>query len=187
MRMTLLAAVLAAIGLWIATLYNRLVRLRNRADNAFSTVDVQLKQRCDLIPAVVAAVKGYMAHERSVLQRLIELRARTVDASLSQWERIEVDRAITPLLRQVMARVEDYPELQASQQVEQLQRTLNEVEAQIAAARRTYNAAVTDLNVSMESFPTNLVAGSLGFERKPLFEAEAGEKAVPAVAATAGR
>jgi LemA protein len=86
-----------------------------------------------------------------------------------------------------MARVEDYPELQASQQVEQLQRTLNEVEAQIAAARRTYNAAVTDLNVSMESFPTNLVAGSLGFERKPLFEAEAGEKAVPAVAATAGR
>ena len=180
MKLLIVAAASGAVfGLWVVRVYNRLVRLRNAAENAFSTVDVQLKQRCDLVPNVVAAVKGYMEHERETLRRLTELRARAVSGELSNTERLEADTGMSRLLHRVMALVERYPELKASRSVDDLQRTLNEVEAQIAAARRTYNAAVTELNTGIDLFPTNLVAGTLGFSARPLFTADEAERTAP--------
>jgi len=171
--------VLVLALLFGVSLYNRLVRLRNGTDNAFGTIDVQLKQRCDLIPKIVDAVRGYMTHERGVLERLTELRARAAFADVSQAERLALDGQMSGLLRGLVARVEAYPDLKASETVLMLQRSLNEVEAQVAAARRTYNAAVTAYNTGIETVPANIVAGLFGFTRRPLFEASAEDRAVP--------
>ena len=168
---------LVLVLLVVVSLYNRLVRLRNGTDNAFGTIDVQLKQRCDLIPKVVDAVRGYMDHERGVLERLTELRARATDASPS--ERLALDGQMSGLLRGLVARAEAHPDLKASGTVLMLQRSLNEVEAQIAAARRTYNAAVTAYNTGIETVPANIIAGTFGFARRPLFEAASEDRAVP--------
>jgi len=173
------ALVLVLALLFGVSLYNRLVRLRNGTDNAFGTIDVQLKQRCDLIPKIVDAVRGYMTHERGVLERLTELRARAAFADVSQAERLALDGQMSGLLRGLVARVEAYPDLKASETVLMLQRSLNEVEAQVAAARRTYNAAVTAYNTGIETVPANIVAGLFGFTRRPLFEASAEDRAVP--------
>ena len=147
-------------------MYNRLIRSRNEADNAAGTVDVQLKQRCDLIPNVVATVRGYMDHERGVLEKLTALREQASGAGVSIEQRAALDGQMAGLLRGLMARVEAYPQLKASEPVLQLQRSLNEVEAQIAAARRTYNAAATAHNIVVETVPTNLLAGIFGFGRR---------------------
>lgn len=173
------ALVLVLALLFAVSLYNRLIRLRNGTDNAFGTIDVQLKQRCDLIPKVVEAVRGYMTHERGVLERLTELRARATAADTPPAERLAIDGQMSGLLRGLVARVEAYPDLKASETVLMLQRSLNEVEAQIAAARRTYNAAVTAYNTGIETVPANMVAGVFGFSRRPLFEASAEDRAVP--------
>ena len=171
--------------LLVVSLYNRLVRLRNGTDNAFGTIDVQLKQRCDLIPKVVDAVRGYMTHERGVLERLTELRARATATDTLPSERLALDGQMSGLLRGLVARVEAYPDLKASETVLMLQRSLNEVEAQIAAARRTYNAAVTAYNTGIETVPANIVAGAFGFARRPLFEASADDRAVPEIGSLA--
>jgi LemA protein len=180
--------VLVAIGLalLLVVTYNRLVSLRNGAANAFSTIDVQLRQRTDLVPRVVAAVKGYLDHERGTLERLTALRAEAVQEGLPDARRLALDSEMAVLLRRLFVRVEDYPELRASENVEQLQRTLNEVESQIAAARRAYNASATELNVAIESFPTLVVAPLLGFSAKPLFVAEAGDRVVPDTSGLSG-
>lgn len=175
------ALVLVLALLFGVSLYNRLIRLRNGTDNAFGTIDVQLKQRCDLIPKVVDAVRGYMSHERGVLERLTELRTQATAAGTSPAERLALDGQMSGLLRGLVARVEAYPDLKANGTVLMLQRSLNEVEAQIAAARRTYNAAVTAYNISIETVPANIVAGAFGFTRRPLFEASAEERAVPEI------
>ena len=179
MSIGLAALVLILIVLFVASLYNGLVRLRNGTDNAFGSIDVQLKQRCDLIPKVVDAVRGYMAHEQDVLAELTELRARATAAGTAPSERVALDGRMAGLLHGIVARVEAYPDLKASETVMMLQRSLNEVEAQIAAARRTYNAAVTAYNTAIETLPANLIAGTLGFARRPLFEASATDRAVP--------
>jgi LemA protein len=168
------AAAIALIG--FVRLYNRLVARRNAVDNAFGTMDVQLKLRCDLVPRVVDAVRGYMQYERGVLEQLTATRARATAGGLAPAARFALDAELGGLLTRVFATVERYPELKAAESVAMLQRTLNEVEAQIAAARRTYNAAVTDYNTRIETFPANLVAGLLGFSRRTLFEAAAGER-----------
>ena len=172
--------VVAAILLFVITLYNRLVRLRNGVENAFSSVDVQLKQRCDLIPKVVEAMRDYMSHERGTLDELTALRERAGAASTD--DRLKIDQQMAGMLRGLMVRAEAYPELKASDTVAMLQRSLNEVEAQIAAARRTFNAAVTAFNTAIEVFPANLLAGPFGFARRALFEARADERAVPTTA-----
>lgn len=161
--------------------FNRLVRLRNQAANAWSTIDVQLKRRCDLVPNLVTLVKGAMHHERSVLEHLTALRAQAAAPGVPGSERLALDGQMAGLLRGVMARVEAYPDLKANQAVLLLQRTLNEVEDQIAAARRTYNASATALNTLVESVPSNAVAWLFQFRRHPLFEASAHERAIPGV------
>ena len=169
--------VVVAAAIWAAGSYNRLVGLRNAVGNAFATIDVQLKQRCDLVPRVVAAVRGYMQHERDVLERLTTLRQEAVGAGGGDPAvRLALDSQMAGLLTHVFARVEQYPDLKAADTVLMLQRTLNEMEAQIAAARRAYNAAVTELNTAVESFPTALLAPLAGFSPQPLFEATAEDR-----------
>lgn len=179
-----------AIGAFVVVLgavrYNRLVANRNAVDRAFSTIDVQLKLRCDLVPRVVEAVRGYMQHERGVLERLTSLRAQATGAAIDPAARVALDAQMGGLLARVFAVAEQYPELKASSSVTMLQRTLNEVEAQIAAARRTYNAAVTDYNTSIQVFPANVIAGAFRFAERPLFEAAAEDRGTPTASAPAG-
>jgi LemA protein len=175
-------AALAVVLLAVAVAYNRLVSRRNGVDNAFATVDVQLKQRCDLIPNIVEAVRGYMSHERGVLERLTALRGQAVAAGVSPAQRFVLDGQMAGLLGGLVARVEAYPELKASETVLMLQRSLNEVEAQIAAARRTYNAAVTEYNTAIGTVPANVVAAAFGFGRRTFFEAAAGDRQPPPAA-----
>lgn len=178
----IVAGVIALIaGLKVLGIYNTLVRERNRCDNAFATIDVQLKQRCDLIPKLVDSVRGYMAHERGVLESLTQLRERASAPGLAADERVALDAQMGGLLRGIFARVEAYPQLKANETVLLLQRSLNEIESQIAAARRSYNAAVTIYNTSTETVPSNLIAGPFGFARRTLFEASGDDRAVPTV------
>jgi LemA protein len=167
---------LGLIAILIASTYNALVRLRNGTENAFGALDAQLKNRFDLVPNVVAAVGSYMQHERKLLESLTALRAQALGPGANADRRIELDGQVSQALRQLMVAVEAYPDLKASQQFDHLQRTLVEVESQIAAARRAYNAAVTALNNAVQAAPANLVAGMLGFARKPVLETPAAER-----------
>jgi len=176
-----------AAALALATVYNRLVRLRNAVENAFSTIDVQLKQRCDLVPRVVDAFRGYMHYERTVLEQLTALRERAMAGGLDTPARLGLDAQMGALLTQLFARVEAYPDLKAAQSVALLQRTLNDIEGQIAAARRAYNAAAAEYNTAIESVPANFVARPLGFSRRTLFEASAAEQAAPDLSSVLGR
>ena len=174
-----LAAIAVALLGFVMSLYNRLVRLRNGAENAFASVDVQLKQRCDLIPKMAEAMREYMGHEKGTFEQLTSLRERASAPGASADERMALDQQMSGLLRGLVVRAEAYPDLKASGTVTMLQQSLNEVESQIAAARRTFNAAVTSFNTGIEVFPANLLAGLFGFTRKPLFEASASERSVP--------
>ena len=165
-----IAAVATAVVAW-TRLYNRLVAARNSCDNAFATIDVQLKLRCDLVPRVVDAVRAYMQHERGVLDELTALRSRALADGVDAATRVTLDGRIGSLLTRVLAVAEQYPDLKAARPIALLQRTLNEVEAQIAAARRTYNAAATDYNTQIESFPAVVAARALGFRPRAPFEA----------------
>jgi LemA protein len=178
-----LAVAIAVVVLVLVRIYNRLIALRNATENAFGTIDVQLKQRCDLIPKVVDAVRGAMSHEQSTLERLVSLREQAARPGATPAERVALDGEMSGLLRGLVARVEAYPDLKANETVLMLQRSLNEVEAQVAAARRTYNAAVTGYNTAIETVPANLVAGLGGFTRRAVFEASAAEREVPQVGA----
>ena len=178
----IVAIAAVVVALFLIVHYNRLVRGRNGVENAFSTIDVQLKQRCDLIPKVVDAVRGYMGHERGVLEQLTALRSQASASGLPAAQRMALDGQMAGLLHGLIARVEAYPDLKASETVVMLQRSLNEVESQIAAARRTYNAAVTSYNITVETVPTNMVAGMFGFGRRALFEAAEPDRAAPQIA-----
>ena len=183
MAVGLIAAVaaLVIISLFLIVHYNRLIRGRNGCDNAFSTIDVQLKMRCDLIPKVVDAVRGYMQHERGTLDQLTALRNQASAPGVPADKRLALDSQMSGLLHGLIARVEAYPELKASESVVMLQRSLNEVESQIAAARRAYNAAATGYNNTTETVPTNLVARLFGFGRRSLYEGADVDRAVPTV------
>lgn len=175
----ILAAVAVVLFLFVMSLYNRLVRLRNGVENAFASIDVQLKQRCDLIPKVVEAMRQYMGHEKGTFEQLTALREQATAPGTSADERMALDQQMSGMLRGLIVRAEAYPELKASESVTMVQRSLNEVESQIAAARRTFNAAVTVFNTAIEVFPAVLLAGAFGFSRRGLFEAAAEERAVP--------
>ena len=151
-------------------LYNTLVGKKNQVENVFASVDALLKKRYDLIPNLVSAVKNYMQHERGTLTDITELRAKATSGQLSNDEKVDLDNKISKVLGGIMVAVENYPDLKASQNFLQLQGSLNEVEEQISAARRAYNATVTDYNNAVEMFPTNILAGMLNYQRKKVFE-----------------
>lgn len=160
---------IAVIIFWFVGVYNRLVGLRNRTDTQWAQIDVQLKRRYDLIPNLVETVKGYAAHEKETLERVIQARnaaqgAKTVD------EQGTAETFLTSALRQVFALSEAYPDLKANQNFLQLQTELSEIEDVIASVRSTYNEAVLQYNNVVQMFPSNVVAGMSGFGLKEFFE-----------------
>lgn len=161
--------------LFVIGIYNGLVTRRNQVENAFAGIDVQLKKRYDLIPNLVEAVKGYMQHEKEVLARVIELRNKSY-STLTDEEKNDLDNGMQTIANGLRVTVEKYPDLKASENVMMLQRSLNETEEQLAAARRSYNAAVLEYNNSLQTFPSNIFANMFGFTRRNFFEAKAEER-----------
>jgi LemA protein len=178
----LLAAVAALVGL-VIVLYNRLVKARQMVEEGWSGISVQLKRRSDLIPNLLAAVKGYMSHEKGVLERVTELRARSEAAEGAEpAERGKIEGALSSALVRLFAVMENYPDLKASQNVIDFQKALEDIENHLQMSRRYYNGAVRNLNVMVESFPSNLVAGQFGFRKAQYFELDdEQDRAVPQV------
>ena len=176
----LAVAVLLVIG--IIAIYNGLVGLRQRSNNAWSDIDVQLKRRSDLVPNLVETVKGYAAHERETLDAVVAARSRAVAASSAgPAERAAAEAGLSSALRGLSVAVEAYPELQASGGFRDLQGQLGGIEEAIQNARRYYNAVVRDLNTKIEQFPSNVVAGVFGFKQREYFEAAEAERETPKV------
>ncbi len=180
MGLALFAAVVAVTG-FVVLAYNRLVRLGQLADNAWSDIDVQLRRRHDLIPMVVGVVKGHAGYERNTLQAVVEARARALDAAGPE-ARGRAEGAVEGSLRRIFAIAEDYPDLRAAEGFLALQRTLTEIEDHLQSARRYYNAVVRDYNTAIAQFPTNLVAGPARFQPREFFALEdASERSAPRV------
>lgn len=156
-------------ALWAVSLYNRLVRLRNGREQAFADVDVQLKQRHDMIPQLVEAVRGYMQHERGVLTEVTEARAAAMKATTIN-EKISTETRLSTALDGLKVAVEAYPDLKASQNFLDLQNEISDIENKIASARRFFNSATKELNVATEVFPSNIVATLFNFKREPMFD-----------------
>lgn len=161
--------IIVLLVVMMVSLYNRLVRLRNNREQAFADVDVQLRQRHDLIPQLVEAVRGYMQHERGVLTEVTEARANAMKASTIN-EKIEAETRLSNALQGLRVSVEAYPDLKASQNFLDLQNEISDVENKIAAARRFFNSATKELNVATEVFPSNIVATLFNFRREPMFD-----------------
>ncbi len=183
--MELLLIVLAVIviaAVVVIGIYNGLIGKRNRVDEGFSQIDVQLKRRHDLIPNLVNAVKGYMTFEQNVLTRVTEARASAIAAGAQgPAAQSQAENALTGALRSLFAVVENYPDLKANQNVMNLQEQLSTTENQISFARQHYNATVLDYNNGIQTFPAVLIAGAFGFTRREFFAAEPEAQAVPAV------
>jgi LemA protein len=170
--MPFVAIIIVGIGVLLipVLMYNSLVGKRNQIHNIFGTMDAMLKKRWDLVPNLVETVKGYAAHERGLFEAVTEARSRAMQGKANDDDKVQLDNAVSQLVGLFRMTVENYPQLKASDNFLHLQRTLNELEEQISAARRAYNASVTDYNNSVEMFPTNIVASMFGFARKPLLE-----------------
>ncbi len=151
-------------------MYNGLINKRNQVENIFGSMDAMLKKRYDLIPNLVASAKEYMKHEQGVLTKITELRTKALDKNLTNDEKVEINNQLTSALSGMKVAVENYPDLKANQNFLQLQGSLNEVEEQISAARRAFNSAVTDLNNSVEMFPSSIIAKMMGLKRRQVFE-----------------
>jgi LemA protein len=162
-------AIIFLIVMMVVSLYNRLVRLRNNRQQAFADVDVQLKQRHDLIPQLVDSVKGYMGHERGVLTAVTDARTNAMKATTIN-DKIEAENKLSTALDGLKVSVEAYPDLKASQNFMELQNEIADIENKIAAARRFFNSATKELNVATELFPSNLIATLFNFKREPMFE-----------------
>jgi LemA protein len=179
----IIIAVAVAVALYAIVIFNRLVRLRQMVNEAWSGIDVQLKRRSDLVPNLVEAVKGYAAHERSTLDEVAALRgaARAVPGS-DVTARAQAENALSAGLGKLIALAEAYPDLKASGNFLDLQKQLSALEDDLQMARRYYNGAVRNLNVEVQSFPSSIVAGIGGFAARDFFElADAGERDAPRV------
>ena len=154
----------------VVFLYNSLIAKKNQVTNVFGTIDALLKKRYDLLPKLISTVKAYMEHEKSLLTEITEMRAKAVSGRLSDDEQVDLDNKLSKMLGGIMVAVENYPDLKANQNFLQLQRAMNEIEEQISAARRAYNAAVTAYNNAVEMFPTNMAASMMRYKLKKVFE-----------------
>ncbi len=172
--------ILAALAVAVVVIYNRLVRLRNRTDNSWSQVDVQLRRRYDLIPNLVEAVKGYAAHEQETFEQVVRARAAAQAAGTVE-EQADAENFLTGALRRLFALAEAYPELRASENFQQLQAELSETEDKIAVSRQIYNDSTLTYNNAVQTIPSNIVAGLTGFRTRPYFEVEDEARSVPRV------
>lgn len=161
--------IIIVVVVWLIASYNGLVKLRMRAKEAWSDIDIQLKRRYDLIPNLIETVKGYASHESSVFQKVTEARVKAI-ATQGMAEKARAENQLTDALKSLFAVSESYPELKASANFLQLQTELTDTEDKIQAARRFYNTNVRDLNIQIQVFPTNLIARQMGFSEMELFE-----------------
>lgn len=176
----IIALILLLIALFFIISYNTLVRKRNSVTNAFGSIDAMLKKRFDLIPNLVSTVQQYAKYEENTFSKITEMRSRGFN-QLSDSEKAEFDQAFNRASRSFFMVAENYPDLKASENFLQLQRTLNETEEQLSASRRTYNACVTDYNNSVQTFPTNLIAGMFSFSAKEVLTIPEEERTNPNV------
>lgn len=161
--------IIALLVIWVIIIYNGLVAMRQRVNQAFADVDVQLKQRHDLVPNLVETVKGYAAHERGTLDAVVQARNAAMTAQ-GPAQMAQAENALTGALRQLFALSEAYPDLKANQNFQQLQMELSDLENKIAAARRFFNNAVQEYNTGIQQFPAVLLAGPTGFTQKEFFD-----------------
>lgn len=171
--------IVAVIAIAVVILFNQLVGKRNMVNNGWADIDVQLKRRADLIPQLVTTVQGYAAHERQLFEDVIMKRNAAMQAGDNPGERGRKESALAAPVNKLLAVAEDYPDLKASENFAELQNELSDTENKIEMARRFYNGAVREMNVAVESFPGNLVAGLFGFGRRHFFEIEMADRAVP--------
>ncbi len=166
--------IIAVPALWAVLLYNALIRLRNRTREAWSDIDVQLKRRHDLIPNLVESVKGYMKHEKELLEKVTKFRSQAMEAQEkgNTKKLAQTEDMLGNALSKLQVAVEAYPELKANENVAQLMDELSDTENKIQAARRFYNSQARDFNTKIESFPNNLIAGMMNFNRFEFFEVE---------------
>ena len=169
MPVLIVIGLLVLLVFWVISLYNGLVRLRNRRQNAFADIDVQLRQRHDLVPQLVETVKGYASHEKELLLKVTEARTAAMGATTIDGK-IVAEQQLSSALAGLKVQVEAYPDLKANQNFLQLQEELSDIENKLAAARRFFNGATTEYNNSVESFPSNLIAKNFGFNREIMFD-----------------
>ena len=169
MTLIIILVVVAVLVLGVIGIYNNLVKLRNNRENAFANIDVQLKQRHDLIPQLVATVKGYAEHEKELLTRVTEARAAAMSATGIN-DKIQTENALSSALAGLKVSLEAYPDLKANQNFLQLQTEIADIENKIAATRRYFNTATRELNNAVQTFPSNILAGMFGFKKEPMFE-----------------
>jgi len=177
MELLIILGVVVILVVWGISLYNNLVKLRNNRENAFANIDVQLKQRHDLVPQLVATVKGYAEHEKTVFQRVTEARAAAMGAT-SINDKVEAENMLTSALAGLKVSLEAYPELKANENFLQLQGEISDIENKLAAVRRFFNSATRELNNAVQTFPSNLFAKMFGFKKEHMFEVPQEERAV---------
>ncbi|MCC8019829.1 MAG: LemA family protein [Rikenellaceae bacterium] len=162
-------AVVVVLVLMLISMYNRLVKLRNNRENAFADIDVQLKQRHDLIPQLVESVKGYASHEKETLDRVIQARNGAMQASTID-DKIVAETKLSSALSGMRITLEAYPDLKANQNFLQLQEEISDIENKLASVRRYFNSATRELNNAVQTFPSNIIAGMFGFHKEIMFD-----------------
>ncbi len=175
-----IVAIIVVLAIIVIALYNNLVQLRNRVDNAWAQIDVQLQRRLDLIPNLVETVKGYAAHESGTLQKVTEARSAVAHAATPE-QKMAADNVLTDTLKSLFAISEAYPDLKANQNFQQLQSEITATEDKISYMRQSYNDVVMKFNNAIETFPGMLVAGPFGFKKKESFDANAAAAGAPVV------
>ena len=176
MTLFIILGIVLVLVLMCIGIYNSLVKLRNNRENAFANIDVQLKQRHDLIPQLVAAVKGYAEHEKELLTRVTEARAAAMQATGIN-DKIQAENQLSNALAGLKVSLEAYPDLKANQNFLQLQNEISDIENKLAATRRYFNTATRELNNKVQTFPSNILAGMFGFQKEPMFEVPSEERA----------
>ena len=177
----IILGLIVLIALWAIAVFNGLIKLKNRTNEAWSDIDVQLKRRHDLIPNLIETVKGYAAHEKQAFESVTNARAKAISAQGIE-EKGKAENMLSGALKTLFAVAEAYPDLKANVNFLELQRELSDTENKVQAARRFYNGNVRDLNIKIETFPSRVIAGMLGFQKREFFEIEnAAEKEVPQV------
>lgn len=171
----ILLGIVVILAIFIIAMYNGLITLKNRVDEAWSDISVQLKRRYDLIPNLISTVKGYAAHEKEVFEKVTEARTRAMNAGTTA-DKAEAENMLSGTLKSLFAVSENYPDLKANQNFLELQRELTDTEDKIMASRRFYNGNVRDFNTKLQVFPTNMIAGMLKFTAREFFEMDEKEK-----------
>jgi LemA protein len=170
MPIIILGIIIGVIFLFIIISINSLISKKNQVQNVFASIDAMLKKRYDLIPNLISTVQNYMKYEKQVLSDITQMRTKAMSGNLNPDEKVDLDNKIQKAIGGIMVAVENYPDLKANQNFLQLQAAMNEIEEQISAARRAYNASVTDYNNAVEMFPSSIFAGMMGYKRKNVFE-----------------